>query len=291
MSAREDAIATAADAPPEEFHYRVSWRSSGALPGAHASRRIGPGVDFYGHVSLLETTDPRRFDILASLRDAQRSLRLRVYRQLGSIPVTALLDVSASMPAAAGGTLALMADFVAALGFSAARTGDSFGVIAADGAVRMELLLPQTRRRGAGILHARRLRTLSPDGHSARGLLDAVNYLPRQRGLVFLLSDFHFPLTDLERLLRALGAHDVVPVPVWSEAERMLPPFGLVRLRDAESSHERLLFMRPRLAARIREEVDGHRAAVGETFRRHGRRPLLLGQPFAAADVSRYFHG
>ncbi len=283
--------APAATLPAAEFHYRIAWRSGGPLPGAHASRRLGPGVDFYGHVSLLETTDPRRFDVLATQRDPQRALRLRAYRQLGSIPVTALLDVSASMPAAAGGTLDLMADFVASLGFSAVRTGDSFGVISADTQVRSELWLPHTRRRGAGLSHAQRLREFRPDGTGARGLLEAARYLPRQRGLIFLLSDFHFPLPDLERLLAALGGHDVVPVPIWSEAERKLPGFGLVRLRDAESGHQRLLFMRPSLRARIEAQVDEHRHEVMSALSRHGRRPLMLASPFDPEMVSRYFYG
>jgi uncharacterized protein (DUF58 family) len=276
---------------PQEFHYRVPWRSSGSLPGAHASRRTGPGVEFHEHVSLLQTSDPRRFDVLATMRDPQRSLRLKVYRQLGSIPITALIDVSASMPAAAGGSLDLVADFVASLGFSAARTGDSFGVVACDEQVRRDLLLLQTRRRGAGILHAQRLRRFTPDGNGAAGLLSGVHYLPRHRGLVFLVSDFHFPVRHLERLLDALGHHDVVPVPIWSEAERVLPPFGLLRLRDAETGGERLLFMRPGLARRVREEVEAHRAEALSVFRRHGRRPLMLGATFRAQTVSRYFHG
>ncbi|MEO0424593.1 MAG: VWA domain-containing protein [Pseudomonadota bacterium] len=286
-----DSAPTGGSSPVAEFHYRIGWRSGSPLPGAHASRRLGPGVDFYGHVSLLETTDPRRFDVLATQRDPQRSLRLRAYRQLGSIPVTALLDVSASMPAAAGGTLDLMADFVAALGFSAVRTGDSFGVISADTQVRRELCLPTTRRRGAGLAHAQRLRSFQPDGNGARGLLAATHYLPRQRGLLFFLSDFHFPLADLERLMAALGGHDVVPVPIWSEAERQLPNFGLVRLRDAESGHERLLVMRPSLRKRIERQVDEHRSEVLRTLSRHGRRPLMLGTRFDAETVSRYFYG
>jgi uncharacterized protein (DUF58 family) len=290
-AAEAAAIAAGREPVPEEFHYRISWRAAGTMPGAHASRSTGPGVDFHGHASLLHTTDPRRFDVLATIRDPQRNLRLRVYRQLGSVPVTVLLDVSASMLAASGGSLALVADFVASLGFSAARTGDSFGVIACDEGVRRDLLLPHTRRRGAGIVHARRLRGLVPEGRAATGLLDGVNYLPRQRGLVFLVSDFHLPADQLNRLLGALGAHDVVPVPIWHEGERTLPRFGLLRLRDAETGVERLLFMRPGLAARVRATVQGHRDEVLAICRRHGRRPLMLGGEFSAQTVSRYFHG
>jgi hypothetical protein len=290
VSARPDAGVPAFEAPME-IHYRVPWRSSGSLPGAHASRVVGPGVDFQGHATLLRTSDPRRFDVLATLRDPQRRLQLKVYRQQSSIPVSVLLDVSASMPAAAGGNLGLVADFVASLSFSAARAGDSFGLIACDETVRMDLTLAHTRRRAAGFALAQRLRDLRPTGRGAAGLLEGTHHLPRQRGLVFLMSDFHYPIARLDDLLGALGHHDVVPMPVWSEAERRLPSFGLVRLRDAETDGERLLFLRPGLVRRVREQVEARREELLATFRRHGRRPLILGDRFNAEAVTRYFHG
>lgn len=274
-----------------ELHYRIRWRASSPTPGAHASRHVGPGADFYGHVSLMQTSDPRRFDVLATQRDPQRSLRLRVYRQLGSVPVTVLMDVSASMPAAAGGSLDLLADFVDALAFAVVRTGDRFGFIAADTAVREELLLPHTRRRGAGVALAAALRKFAPSGTGASGLLEALSWVPRQAGLVFVVSDFHFPTDDLQQLLVALQRHQVVPVPVWSPRERELPRFGLIQLRDAEGGGERLLIMRPGLRSRVRAEVDRHRAEVGAVFTRLGCRPLSLGERFDPQTVTEYFHG
>lgn len=275
----------------DEVHYRITWRAGSSFPGAHPSRHTGPGVDFYGHVSLLQTSDPRRFDVLATQRDPQRSLRLRVYRQRGSIPVTVLLDVSASVPAAAGGSLDLPADFVAALGHAAARAGDTFAVVAADERVRRELLLPATRRRGAGPAHAEVLRRFHATGTGARALLDAVAYMPRNRGLVFVLSDFHFPLDHVRRLLITLQQHQVVPVPIWSPRERELPRFGLVQLADAEGEGERLLLMRPGLRARVRARIDAHREQVLGVCARAGCRPLMLGEDFDAQAVTRYFYG
>ena len=130
-----------------------------------------------------------------------------------------------------------------------------------------------------------------PTGASARGLLEAVTYVPRERGLVFVISDFHFPLQNAEKLFVALQRHEVVPMPVWSARERELPAFGLVQLRDAEGAGERLLFMRPGLRARVRRSIDAHREDVRALCARFGRRPLELGERFDPQMVTRYFYG
>ena len=65
----------------------------------------------------------------------------------------------------------------------------------------------------------RTLRAWRPLGRSARALHDAHRHLPRQRALVFLVSDFHLPLADVAQVLASLAAHDVVPVVLWQPAE------------------------------------------------------------------------
>ena len=97
--------------------------------------------------------------------------------------------------------------------------------------------LPQTRSRGAGAALAQRLRGLRADGAARRARLrEAHRHLPRRRALVFLVSDFHLPLAELEAVLDSLASHDVVPIVLWQPVEFALgAAHGLAQVREPES--------------------------------------------------------
>ncbi len=275
-----------------EFHYKLPHRAGGARPGYHSSRHLGDGVEFYGHASLLESTDPRRFDALASMRDPFGGLRMRVFRQRGAIAVHALVDVSASMGLPEHNRkLDLAADFVESLGFSAYRTGDAFSCMPFDSTVCEALVRPSSRARIAGMEVGDALRAWRADGSSSLGLEAAAARLPRQSGLVFLISDFHFPLQLLDRVLAHLSAHDLVPVVVRNTREQQIPAYGLFRLQDSESGQTRTLLMRPALRRRIEAAINQRQHQLEARFSAHDCRHLSLVDQFDAQKVTEYFLG
>ena len=225
----------------QELHYRIGSPALGHFPGHHRSARGDTGFEFRGHASLFDAPDPRRLDLHASLRDPFENWIVRVYSQRKAVPVVMVADLSASMGFV--GTrrkLDVLADFVDSLAWSAWRTGDSFGFVGCDTVVREDVLLPQTRARGAGRALARTLRTLQLEGDSSRALLAAHRHLGRQRSLVFLVSDFHLPLSDIEAVIASMAHHDLVPVVVWDEVEFTLAPDrGLAQVVDPESHNQR----------------------------------------------------
>lgn len=278
----------------QEFHYRIGWRARGRYPGHHRASAGGGGFEFHSHAPLLAVADPRRLDIRASLRDPFGQWVARVHHQRSSVPFYVLADLSASMGFRGHLTkLEVLADLVAAAGYSAARTGDAFGFVGADERVREELLLPATRARGAGLELARRLRAFAPLGAGAVGLLDAPRYLGRARALVLLVSDFHLPLELVHALRDRLVRHDVVPVVLWDPLEPQGPGTGagLVRLRDRESGAVRTLLLRASLRARLAEVYAGRRRALRHAWRGFGREPLFLEGPFRADALTRHFFG
>jgi uncharacterized protein (DUF58 family) len=203
-----------------ELHYRIAGAVRGSFPGHHRSTSGDSGFEFRGHLPLADAPDARRLDLHASLRDPFGGWIVRVHSQRQSIPVTVIADLSASMGfEGVQRKLDVLGDFVESLAWSAWRTGDSFGFVGCDDSVRNELAVPQTRTRGAGTLLARQLRALRPAGRSALGLLEAHHYLPRRRALVFLVSDFHLPLPDVDAVLASLSHHDLVPVVLWQPVE------------------------------------------------------------------------
>lgn len=274
-----------------ELHYRLFGAARGHFPGAHRSRRGASGFEFRGHASLVDLPDVRRLDLHASLRDPFGRWLVRVQSERMAIPVAMVADVSASMGfEGAQRKLDVLADFVESLAWSAWRHGDSFGFVAGDDALRADLLQPQTRSRSAGTTIAEALRRLRPDGRTALGLLEAHRHLTRQRALLFLVSDFHWPLDHVDAVLDRLAFHDLVPVLLWQPQEFDLGPrSGLAELFDPETGTRRTLWWRPALRERWRAAHAARREALLERFRHRRLAPLVLEGAFDADAVTRHF--
>jgi uncharacterized protein (DUF58 family) len=276
----------------EPFHYRLPTRTRSAEPGAHPGTQRGEGMEFRGHASLLAAPDPRRFDIRASLRDPFQRVMVRVYTQRGVVPVRVLADLSASMSFAGRcRKMDLLADFTESLALSVSRSGDPFAFTGCDSDLREELVLPPTRSRAAAALIVAKLRKLVPSGRNSLGLFKAVEQLPPARALVFLISDFHFPMPMLGELLANLALHTVVPVVLWDSAEAVAPRYGIARVYDPETGKGRVLLLRPALARRLQKSVAARAEALTGCCARFGLKPLFLEDRFEADAVSRYFYG
>ena len=280
-----------ATSTPAEIGYRLDRRVGGIHPGMHPGTESGSGLEPLRHETLLDGRDPRRLDLLASLRDPLRRLLVRGYRQRASIRVCVLADLSASLGfRGRGDRLAILTGLVSALGYSAGRAGDAFAFIGCDATVRDELVLPPTRATGAWMDLAARLAAFTPRGTGSEGLLEALPMVGDQRSLVFLVSDFHFPLHLLDAMLTGLARHQVVPVALADGSEREpAPGFGLVRVVDAESGEERTLLMRPALRRRLRAEAERRHDALARCFAGHGAAPIELADRFDAERVNDYF--
>jgi len=309
------------DTPPE-FHYRIPGRVSGRRPGSHAGSSVGSGQEFVTHLSLYDYPDPRRLDLRASLRSLEDQWLVRVNRQRAGISVRALVDVSASMIfGSRRSKLQVVADFVEALGSSAFRVGDAVGMMAFDDVERSDLFVPARVSRGMGRVMAQALLAilntgsvatlkLGADVHvrakagarprpaarardaraSSEGLEAAASRLAGQQGLVFLVSDFHWPLERLDIVLDYFAHGTVVPMIVWDPAETEPPAKNaLATLLDAESGTRRTLWIRPRLREQWRQAVAARRAQINSFLAARSLRPFYLEGEFDADALSRYF--
>lgn len=310
---------------PREFHYRFPGRIGGQRPGSHPGSSVGAGQEFVAHRSLFDYPDPRRLDLRASLRTLQDEWLVRVNRQRTGTAARALVDVSASMSfGVSRPKLHVIADFVEALGLSAFRVGDAAGMMAFDIAERTELFMPARVSRGMGSIMAAALREWS-DGHKgsngfvrrgaaardgrathhgvsahhdgsarregpATGLEDAASCLVGQQGLVFLLSDFHWPLERLTVALDLMAHATVIPIVVWDHAETNPPTQNaLASLSDMESSRRRTLWLRPKLRDEWRRSVARRRTEIEDFFHAHTLRPFYMEGSFDPDALSRYF--
>lgn len=274
-----------------EFHYQVRWRTHSGHPGHHPSTVAGGGFEFQGHAPLLSHPDPRNLDIHASLHDPFGQFFVRTFRQRSTIPVYVLADLSASMGFEGYcRKMNLLAEFAASAAYSAYRTGDRFGFIGCDEDIDWNFHLPSRWYKGVELEFFERLGQFRPQGYNAAGLNNSAQYLGKQRSLLFLVSDFHFPLPEIEEILDTLNRHDIVPI-ILSDSSEFdgLPRRGFVRLEDPESGQTRSLLMRARLHAKLRKAQKKRRGDLIHLFTTRGCEPFFIRDRFDPDAISRYF--
>jgi uncharacterized protein (DUF58 family) len=306
-----------------EFHYRMPARVAGIRPGSHPGTSVGVGQEFVSHTRLFDSPDPRRIDIAASIRGGYGEWLVRLHRQRVAVPVYAMVDVSASMHF--GGTASKLesaAQFAEALGYSAFRHGDPVGMLAFDTLERADLFMPPRHGRAAGTLMGAALRqtkprerrsadaaartnranrtnraaraTSQPPGLAGAPQADALEKafarLAGRACMVFLVSDFQWPLDTLLDLLRGMPRVWLVPIVVWSSAE-VEPPAenGWLTVHDVETGQARSLWMTDALRRTWRSRVAATRQHLVSSLAQHGMRPLFAIDGFDADALTRHF--
>jgi len=272
----------------EEFHYRIPWRSGSAHPGHHKSRASGGGYEFHGHTSLINAGDPRHLDVRASLSAPFGQYRVRQFLQTSIIPVMILADLSASL--AIGCKPMLLARISAAIAHSARRTGDPCGFIGIAENDRPGLTFPLRRHKMLGLTLVRELNQFPFRGTGLTDKIQWSTWLGRRKSLVFLMSDFHFPLATLESILQQLHPHDVVPVVLWLQ-EEWTPPvrWGVARLKDPESKTTRLLWLHPAKTRELEQRFQKRRGQITQICQHYGRPPFFVVDTFQPDALNRYF--
>ncbi|MGU3539848.1 DUF58 domain-containing protein [Methylobacterium sp. A54F] len=277
--------------PSAEIVYLPRWRPRGSRVGAHRGRDAGGLGTYRDQVPFLTLPDARRIDIRATLRDPFEGIHVRRFETRTTVEVWALVDLSASMRyRGTADRMTLARDLCAGLAASATRIGDGFGLIGCDQAIRADLYLPATRRRGPALSIADRLGRLSGVSTSATGMLDAAHQLIGRPKLVFVLSDFRWPDAFIARVFASLALHDTVPVLLADSAEdERLPEWGLAELDDLEGAGRRLVFLRPSLRRRWIEQEHARRERLRTAAVAAGARtPFVLSDRFDADLLSRH---
>jgi uncharacterized protein (DUF58 family) len=274
-----------------EFHYRLPRRLGAWQPGSHPASTLGAGQEFVAHMNLYDRPDPRRLDVRASVRDIRGEWLVRVNRQRAAVPVYVVVDVSASMSfGTPRSKLIRVAHFVESLGQSAFRVGDALGMSAFDSEERMDLFVPAVLSRGTGARMAALLRNCEARGRGVDGLEQVALRHAGRASLLFLVSDFHWPLERLAPVLDLWSHAYVVPMVVWDSTELRPPEHtGLLSVWDMESQSRRTLWMRPKLRERWLEAVVQRRAELTALLRQRNIRPFFMEGEFDAEAMSRYF--
>ena len=249
-------------------------------------------MDFRGHAPLIAFPDPRRIDLRQTIRDPFEQVWVRIFNQRSAVPVTVACDLSGSMGFAGQlHKLEIASQITASAAYSAFRVNDPFGFIGFDDQVREDFVFASSTKVHGAFELATRLATYRPRHIDAAGIRDLNLFLPKERSLVLLISDFHLPLTQLEQALSSLMRHHVVPLVLWDGAEyRKLPEFGVASVTDCESGIRRTLFLRKSYRARIMQSFEDRRVALEKLFMRFDMPPLFIEDGFDANDLTEYFY-
>jgi uncharacterized protein (DUF58 family) len=249
------------------------------------------GMEFRGHTTLLSYPDPRRIDIRQTIRDPLEQVYVRIFNQKSATPVFVLADLSGSMGFGKQSKIALSSQISNSIAMSATHHGDSFGFIGFDDVVREDWLCTSSFRPHQALELTKNLSKFIPDSVGSHGLQDANRYLPRERSLIFLISDFHIPLNELEDALTLMMQHHVIPIVLWNSSEyKSLPEFGITSITDSETGEQRTLFLRKELRASIIESFEARRSAIEALLMRYDMPPFFVEDTFDADALTEYFH-
>jgi hypothetical protein len=262
-----------------EIVYRLHRRAGGQQPGRHRGSTGGAGLEPFASIAIDRSRGRPRFDIPGTLRDPQRRLLVREARQLAAVDVQLAIDTSRSMLASdAPARRRLFATLARAIGASAVRAGDAFGVVPFAERIEAREVRRPARNRVAVEAVAAQVAGLAFSGRHAGGIRELPAHVRRGHGVVFLLSDFLMPLQDLQRGVEPLAGHVLVPLVAWRCDELDLPRHdGLARVADRETGRHRWLWMRRAVREAARARYEEHAGALTALFARVGARPFFLG--------------
>lgn len=275
-----------------EFSYQIGWRARGRHPGRHASVQRGLGMEFRGHAPLIAYPDPRRIDLRQTLRDPFEQVWVKIFNQKSAVPVFVACDMSGSMGFSGEmRKLEIASEITASAAYSAFRVNDPFGFIGFDDVVREDWMFTSSVKVHGAFEMAKNLAGYRPGHIGARGMQEIHHYLPRERSLLLLVSDFHMPLAELEQCMATLIRHHVVPLVLWDAAEYSnLPQFGIASVTDCETGARRTLFLRKKFRERILQSFAERRGALEKLFMRFDSPPLFIEQGFDASALTDYFY-
>ncbi len=164
---------------------------------------------------------------------------IKIFEEERELTVMLLIDVSGSNEFGSGSQLkkGLTAELAAVLAFSAIQNNDKVGVIFFSN--RVEKFIPPKKGTSHILRIIREVLGFVPQNKNT-DISEALRFLTsaiKKRSTAFLISDFIS--NDFVQPLRiASRKHDLIALRVTDKREDELPPFGLVKFRDAETGRE-----------------------------------------------------
>jgi uncharacterized protein (DUF58 family) len=276
----------------ETFDYHINWRTKGHHPGQHKSNQRGMGIEFAGHSNLIDYPDPRRIDIRQSMRDPLEQIYVRIFNQRSTTPVMVVTDLSSSMNYGLKRTkLNLASEIGTVISNSVISRSDALGFIGFNEHTETKWWSPLSYRPHKTQLLIKRLQNHNSIGSGHKGIKNIFRIIPRDHTLIFLISDFHMPIKDIEHSLSRLTKHTIVPIILWNRSEyEDLPRFGIISITDPESGLEKTIFLRKTMLKKIKDQFKRRKKELEKIFLKYNSPPFFVNDKFEALEMTKYFN-
>ena len=276
----------------ETFDYHINWRTKGHHPGQHKSNQRGMGIEFAGHSNLIDYPDPRRIDIRQSMRDPLEQIYVRIFNQRSTTPVMVVTDLSSSMNYGLKRTkLNLASEIGTVISNSVISRSDALGFIGFNEHTETKWWSPLSYRPHKTQLLIKRLKDHNSIGSGHKGIKNIFRIIPRDHTLIFLISDFHMPIKDIEHSLSRLTKHTIVPIILWNRSEyEDLPRFGIISITDPESGLEKTIFLRKTMLKKIKDQFKRRKKELEKIFLKYNSPPFFVNDRFEALEMTKYFN-
>lgn len=213
------------------------------IAGQYLSAFKGKGIEFEEVREYSPGDDLRHIDWNVSARMGKPYIKL--HREERELTVILCVDVSPSMNTGSGNFIKreIAAEVGAAIALCAVMNNDKVSLFLFSD--KIELFIPPRKRQTHVWKIIKEILTSSPSGRGtnlARFLDEAVKYIKKKGGILFLISDFD-ELTEkneenYQSIIRSLKVtskkYDVIPIIIKDLFERELPRAGLLCVRDPE---------------------------------------------------------
>ena len=168
---------------------------------------------------------------------------VKVFEEERELTVMLLVDVSGSLDF--GTTCRTKRDMVAeiasTLAFSAIQNNDKIGVVFFSD--RIEKYIPPKKGRRHILYIIREMLSFQPQSKRTNvGMaMEYLTQVMKRRCTAFVLSDFYCREDFQHQAQIANRKHDLVAIQVYDPLAKRLPDVGLMKIRDAETSHEMVI--------------------------------------------------
>jgi uncharacterized protein (DUF58 family) len=247
----------------------VGWRSASVVPGPGERKSFSRGSSGYDVVARVEYEpgdDPRDIDWAATAQTGGQLVLTTQYMEPRDVKIFCVVDTNPTMDfgTARVNKRILAAELAGSIIKSSDETKDKIGCIGYS-ETAIEFQLPA--RTAANTLVPALVNLVEAKGEkkgSRSGLVSALALLPRQRGLVFIISDFLHLNDEEKKAIKRVGyMHDVVCLVIQDRRERELPaPTGfwpeLLTVRDIRTGERKSIWLNKK-----------NRQAFADNFQRH----------------------
>ncbi|MEK9771320.1 MAG: hypothetical protein VW238_02910 [Nitrosomonadales bacterium] len=276
----------------EKFSYHINWKSRGTHPGLHKSSQRGMGIEFAGHSNLLDYPDPRRIDIRMSIQDPSEQIYVKIFNQRSATPVMIFSDLSSSMTfGSQNNKYQQMAYIAKVIQNSVSDNSDAIGFIGFEDIINDDWIAPLSYKPYKTIELIEKLKDYSSLNKSNKGMNLIHRYLPSDKTLIFMISDFHMPIDEIELFLKNTSRHRVVPIVLWNSSEyKKLPKFGIVNFTDPETNEDNIIFLRKKLLKNINENFLQRKNELVKTFNKYNAPAFFVEDQFIPEKMTDYFN-